>query len=75
VLRLTGPVSLRRIVSGPLAGCAAIGLVALAAGTGLAALLVAALAYPLVLVAVERALYPADVRLLRDTLRVASPAE
>jgi O-antigen/teichoic acid export membrane protein len=75
VLRLTGPVSAARIVSGPLAGVAAMGLVALVAGTGLAGLLVAAVAYPLVLLAVERRLFPADVRLIRDTLRIASPAE
>ena len=73
VLRLTGPVSVRRILSGPLAGCAAIGLVALAAGTGLAALAVAAVLYPLVLLAVERWLFPADVR--RVTALYHRPAE
>jgi hypothetical protein len=56
-------------------GCLAIGAVALVAGTGLVALVVSGVVYALVLLAVERRLFPADVRLMRDTLRVASPAE
>ena len=75
VLKLTGPVSAWRIAAGPVIGCLAIGAVALLAGTGLVALVVAGVVYALVLLAVERRLFPADVRLMRDTLRVASPAE
>ena len=69
VVRLAGPVSVRRVLSGPLAGCAAIAVVALAAGTGFAALVVAMVAYPLVLLAVERRLFPADVRAVVAMLR------
>jgi O-antigen/teichoic acid export membrane protein len=72
-LRVTGPVSLRRIATGPLAGCAAIGVVALVAGTGLLGLVVAALVYPPVLFVVERRLFPSDVRLLLGVLRRRSP--
>jgi O-antigen/teichoic acid export membrane protein len=73
VLRITGPVSLPRIVTGPLVACAALGGVALVVGTGLAGLLVAAVVYPVVLLAVERLVFPADVRLLRGVLRRESP--
>jgi hypothetical protein len=72
-LRLTGPVALRRIATGPLAGCAAIGIVALVAGTGLLGLVLGCLVYPLVLVAVEHRFFPSDVRLLLGVLRRASP--
>jgi O-antigen/teichoic acid export membrane protein len=68
-VRLTGALSVRRIVSGPLAGCAAIALVALALGPDLPALVVAPLAYLAVLVAVERRLFPADVRRLIAAVR------
>ena len=75
VVRISGPVSVRRIATGPVAGCLAIGAVALVAGTGLAALVLAGVAYPLVLVAVEQRLFPSDVRGLRNSLRLASPTE
>lgn len=73
VLRETGPVSLRRIATGPLAGCAAIAAVALVVGTGLAGLVAGALVYPLVVFAVERRFFPSDVRLLLGTLRRRAP--
>jgi O-antigen/teichoic acid export membrane protein len=75
VVRLSGPVSVSRIAAGPMTGCLAIGAVALVAGTGLAALALAGVAYALVLVAVEWRLFPADVRGLRNSLRLASPTE
>ena len=58
VVRISGPVSVRRIATGPAAGCLAIGAVALLAGTGLVALALALVAYALVLVFVERRLFP-----------------
>ena len=69
VVRIAGPVSVRRIVSGPVVACAVIGAVALVAGTGLLGLAIAAIAYPCVLFLVERRFFPADVRLVLDTLR------
>ena len=72
-LRATGGIRLLRIVAGPLVGCAALGVLALVAGTGLAGLLAAALVYPLVLLAAERLLYPSDVTLLLGVLRRRSP--
>jgi O-antigen/teichoic acid export membrane protein len=74
-VRETGPMSAFRIAVGPLTGCAAMGLVALAVGTGLVAIPVAVIVYATTLFLVERALFPADVRMLRDVaLRRGGPA-
>jgi O-antigen/teichoic acid export membrane protein len=67
--RVAGPVSLRRILAGPVVGCAVIAAVALVAGASLVTMVVAGVAYLLVLVAVERSLFPSDVRLLLATVR------
>jgi O-antigen/teichoic acid export membrane protein len=67
-LRATGPLSVARMLAGPVAGCLAMGGVALAAGTGLLGLLLAVGVYPLVLLAVERSLWPADVRMLLNAI-------
>jgi O-antigen/teichoic acid export membrane protein len=72
--RVAGTISLRRIVTGPLAGCAAIVAVAAVAGTSLAAALLGALVYPVVLLAAERRLFPGDVRMLIDAVRRRTPA-
>ena len=69
VRRIVGPVSLRRIVTGPLAGCAAMVAVALVAGTGALVVVPAGLAYVAVLLAVERRLYLEDVKRALDTVR------
>ena len=67
--RLAGPVSLRRVLTGPVVGCAAIAAVALLLGTSIPTMVLAGLAYALALWLVERRLYPTDVRLLLDALR------
>lgn len=67
-LRATGPLSGGRILSGPVAGCVAMGGVALGAGTGLLGMALAAAVYPLVLLVVERSLWPADVRMLVNAI-------
>lgn len=69
VVRVTGPLSVRRICAAPLAGCAAIALVTVAIGPGLAALAIAPVAYVAVLVAVDWRLYPADVQRLAAIVR------
>jgi O-antigen/teichoic acid export membrane protein len=68
-LRVTGPVSARRVLVGPLAGAGAMGAAALAAGTGLCGLAVALRAYTLTVFLVERRLHPDDLRLLLDLVR------
>jgi O-antigen/teichoic acid export membrane protein len=68
-LRLTGPLHVGRIVSGPLAGVAAMVATALAAGTGFGGLALALVAYPVAVLIVERRRYPGDLRLLADLLR------
>jgi O-antigen/teichoic acid export membrane protein len=68
-LRVTGRLSARRIVVGPLAGAAAMGAVALAAGGGLGALALALAAYAVTVFLVERRLHPGDLRLLADLVR------
>lgn len=68
-LRITGPVAVRRIATGPVAGCVAICAVAAVAGTGLLGLVLGALVYLPVLYAVEHRLFPHDVRRLRDVVR------
>jgi O-antigen/teichoic acid export membrane protein len=73
VLRMTGSVSLRRIASAPVVGCAAMVTVAAIAGTGVLGLVLAVLAYPLVVLSVERQLFPADVRLVAAVFRRRSP--
>jgi O-antigen/teichoic acid export membrane protein len=67
--RVAGPISVGRVLAGPVTGCAAIAGVAAIAGATVATLLVAAAAYLLVLAAVERRLFPSDVRLLLDLVR------
>jgi O-antigen/teichoic acid export membrane protein len=73
VWRVTGPISLGRVLAGPVAGCAAMAAVAVVAGASLATLAVGAAAYAAVLVAVERHLFPADVRLLLGVVRRQRP--
>jgi O-antigen/teichoic acid export membrane protein len=68
-LRVTGPVHVARIVSGPLAGVVAMAATALVGGTGLGGLALALIAYAIVVVMVERRLYPGDLRLLAHLLR------
>jgi O-antigen/teichoic acid export membrane protein len=72
-LRVTGAVTARRILAGPLAGAAAMGATALLAGTGLAALALALAAYAGTVLLVERRLHPGDLRLIADVIR--RPAE
>jgi O-antigen/teichoic acid export membrane protein len=67
--RVAGPISLRRILTGPVAGCVAIAAVWALAGATLVALVVAGLAYVAVVLAVERQLFPSDVRLLLAAVR------
>jgi O-antigen/teichoic acid export membrane protein len=73
VWRVTGPISLGRVLAGPAAGCAALAAVAVVAGASLATLAVGAAAYTAVLLVVERRLYPADVRLLLGVVRRQRP--
>jgi O-antigen/teichoic acid export membrane protein len=73
-MTVTGPVSARRIVTGPAAGAGAMGLTALLVGRDLAALAVAVAAYASVLLAVERWRHPRDVRAAAGLLRGRSPA-
>jgi O-antigen/teichoic acid export membrane protein len=68
-LQITGRVAVRRIATGPVAGCVAICAVALVAGTGLLGLVLGALVYLPVLFAVEHRFFPHDVRRLRDVVR------
>lgn len=67
--RATGRVPGLRVVVGPLAGCAAMGAVALAAGTGIAGMLLSIPAYCVVLLFVERMLFPADIEMIVSALR------
>lgn len=73
--RVTGPVSSRRILAGPVPAAAAMAGVALLAGTGLLAFAAAGATYVAVLVLVERTLYPDDLSsftgLVRRRLRRA----
>jgi len=68
-LRATGRVSLRRIATGPVVASAAMGAVAAALGGGVLGIVGAAVAYPVVLLLVERRLFPADLKLIGDSLR------
>ena len=68
-LRQTGPVSVSRIALGPVSACAGMGLVALAIGPDLVGLVVAAVAYVVLLLLVERRLHPDDVRMAIDSVR------
>lgn len=72
--RLAGPVALGRLLGGPAAGCAAMALVALLAGTGLAPMAVALALYVVVTAAVERRLFPDDFGRLTAALRRLRPA-
>jgi O-antigen/teichoic acid export membrane protein len=67
--RVAGPISLRRVLAGPVVGCLAIVAVAVLAGPNLVALVLAVPVYVAVVVGVERRLFPADVRLLLATVR------
>jgi O-antigen/teichoic acid export membrane protein len=73
VLRRTGRLSARRIVTGPLVGCLAVAALRLALGEGLVALFAAPPVYLLVLLAVERRMFPADIRRLTEIIRRRSP--
>jgi O-antigen/teichoic acid export membrane protein len=68
-LRATGAISLSRIALGPAIACCGMALVALGLGTNLAGLVVAVVSYPIVLVVVERRLFPADLRLALESIR------
>jgi O-antigen/teichoic acid export membrane protein len=68
-LRQTGPVSVWRIALGPTSACAGMGLVAFAIGANLVGLAVAAVVYLVLLLLVERRLYPDDVRMAIDSVR------
>lgn len=65
----TGPLSLRRILSGPLLAVAAMVGVALMLGDGAVAFALAGATYLVVIVAAERALYPADLERATGVLR------
>jgi O-antigen/teichoic acid export membrane protein len=67
--RVAGPISLRRILVGPVAGCVAMACVAVLAGASLPALAGAAAAYAVVVLVVERRLFPADLSLLLAAVR------
>jgi O-antigen/teichoic acid export membrane protein len=71
----TGPISWLRIGLAPIAGCAAMAIVRLGVGENLLALGVALLAYLAVAFAVERGLFPQDLRLLINSLRRRAPTE
>jgi O-antigen/teichoic acid export membrane protein len=73
VWRVTGPLSLGRVLAGPVAGSAAMAAVAAVAGASLPTLALGAAAYALVLLVVERRLFPADVRLLLGVVRRQRP--
>jgi O-antigen/teichoic acid export membrane protein len=66
--RVTGPLSLPRVAAGPVAGVAAMALVAGTIGTGWGGLVAALVAYPLAVAGLEARLHPADLRLLRGAL-------
>ncbi len=68
-LRATGRISLRRIAVGPVVASAAMGAAAAALGVGVLGIAAAAVAYPVVLLLVERRLFPADLKLIADSLR------
>jgi O-antigen/teichoic acid export membrane protein len=69
----TGRISMFRVATGPVTGCAAMGLVALAFGSGLVEIPLAAAAYVMTLFAVERVLFPGDMRLLLDAVLRRQP--
>lgn len=66
---LTGPVSLRRILSGPLLAAAAMVGVGLAAGDSASGFAAAAATYLMVIVAAERILFPDDLERFTGLLR------
>lgn len=68
-IRLTGRISATRTLLGPLVGCAAMCGIALALGDTVGGLVCAAAAYPVVTYALERRLFPADLRLIVGSLR------
>lgn len=72
-LRATGRVSAQRILLGPAMGAAAMVVVALGLGDGLAGILLAPLAYAAVLVAVERRTHPADLSLVARSVTRRRP--
>jgi O-antigen/teichoic acid export membrane protein len=69
VRRIAGSVSVFRVFTGPLAGCAAIAAAAALPGPDAISIALAAVAYPLVLLLVERRLFPADVRMVLSAVR------
>jgi O-antigen/teichoic acid export membrane protein len=68
-LRSTGTFSPVRVLIAPTAGCVAIGAVALAAGTGPLGLFAALTAYAATAIAVERIMFPNDLRRFVHALR------
>lgn len=68
-LRETGRIAWVRAIGGPLVGCGAMGLVALATGFALPGFALALVVYVLVVGALEHRLFPEDVQLLRQALR------
>jgi O-antigen/teichoic acid export membrane protein len=74
-VRATGPIDFRRILAGPAAGAVAIAAAALALGDGPAGIAAAAAGYVAVLVAVERRLFPDDLRMVARTLARRRPFE
>jgi O-antigen/teichoic acid export membrane protein len=74
-VRATGGISAPRVLIGPVLACGVIGLVALMAGTGLFGLGLSIAAYPLALLAVERRLFPEDLRLVKSLLARGGAAD
>jgi O-antigen/teichoic acid export membrane protein len=68
-LQLTGRVSARRILAGPVAGCAAMAAMALALPGDLAFVAAALIAYAAAVVLCERILYPADLARVTGVVR------
>jgi O-antigen/teichoic acid export membrane protein len=68
-LRLTGPVSVRRILAGPVSGCAAMAAVGLALPGELPFVAAALVAYAAAVVLCERLLYPTDLARLTGAVR------
>jgi O-antigen/teichoic acid export membrane protein len=69
VLRITGPLPLTRMLVGPVAGCAAIFAVTAILSPGIVALIVAPAVGALVILAVERHFFPADLANLLNVVR------
>jgi O-antigen/teichoic acid export membrane protein len=68
-LRTSGRISWLRVVLGPTAGCTGMAVAAAVVGTGLPGLLVGAAVYPVIVLSVERRVFPRDLSLLRRSVR------